>query len=123
MNAITSHFMKRTIVTLAFGVCVMFIAAPDARAHAIDFRPAFVEVHYGHAGARHFPGWLRRKHGFQHWYWHSGYRFKRHLNWHRLYHIYLDDRRHYRHARRLHRHHHADHGYRAHNKKHRRHNH
>ncbi len=123
MNAVTSHFMKRTIVALAFGACVMFIAAPDARAHAIDFRPAFVEVHYGYARARQFPGWLRRDRDFQHWYWHSRYRFKRYLNWHRLYHIYLDDRRHRWHARTLRDHHYHEHGYRAYKKKHRRRNH
>jgi len=121
MNAIMSHFMKRTIVALAFGVCVMFIAAPDARAHVIDFRPAFVDVHYGHARARHFPGWLRSNHGFQHWYWHSRYRFKRHLTWHRLYHFYLSDRHYRRHVRRLHDHYYDDHGYRPYYKKHKKH--
>lgn len=123
MNANTSHIMKRTNYALVFGVCVMLITQPDARAHTVDIRPGFVEVHYGYAMTRHFPGWLRRDRDFQHWYWHSRYRIKRHLNWHSLYHIYVNDRRQRWHARRLHRHHYLDYGYRAYSKKHRKHKH
>lgn len=119
MNAVTSHIMQRTIYTLACAVSLTFIPQADTAAHTVDYRPGFVEVHYGYARARQFPGWLRRDREFQHWYWHSRYRFKRHLNWHRLYHMYLNDRRQHWHARRLLRHHHVDHGYRAYNKKHR----
>ena len=117
MNEKMSHNMKRGFYALAFAVCLTFIALPDARAHTIDIRPGFVEVHYGYARVRHVPGWLRRDRDFQHWYSHSRYRFKRHLNWHRLYHIYLNDRRHRWHARRLHDHHFHDHDYRVRNKK------
>lgn len=118
MNAETSHFIKRTLCALAFGVCLMFIDLPDAKAHGIEFRPGFVEVHYGYARARHFPRWLRRNREFQHWYWHSHYRFSRHMNWHRLYHIYLNDRHHRWHSRRLNDHYYGDRGYRDYSKKH-----
>jgi hypothetical protein len=117
MNANTSHVIKRTIYLVAFGICLTLVAETDASAHTVDFRPGFAEVRYVHSRARSFPGWLRRNRDFQHWYWHSRYRFKRHLNWHRLYHIYLLDRRHRRPARVVYDDHYYDHGYRSYYKK------
>lgn len=113
MNTNMSHVMKRTIYLLAFGICLTIVGAADASAHTVDFRPGFMEVHYVHGRARPFPGWLRRNRDFQHWYWHSHYQFKRHLNWHRLYRIYLIDQRHRRHSRIVYDDHYYDRGHRS----------
>ena len=74
-----------------FGLALL--ATPEAQAHTIEYRPGYAYAYYGAAGTRYFPRWLRKDRGFQHWYWHSRYRFKRHLSWNRLYRMYRYERR------------------------------
>lgn len=111
MNANTSHILKRTMLSLVFGICLTSVTAGDALAHDLGYRRGFITVHYAYGDTVPFPGWLRRDRDFQHWYWHSRYRYTRHLNWHGLYHLYLMDRRHRWHGRSRHDHHHDYRGY------------
>ncbi len=117
MNANKDHFLKRASYLLAFSICLTFVAAADAAAHTVDFRPGFVEVHHLSGRARPLPGWLRRNREFAHWYWHSRHRFQRHVSWHTLYHLYLRELRHRRHARLVYDDHHYARGYRSYYKK------
>ncbi len=109
MNSHSSRLVKRMMRVLAFGFCLAFVAVAESGAHPIGVRPGLVAVHPGYAGTRYFPGWLRRNRDFQHWYRHSRYRLRQHHDWHRLYHLYLIDRHHYRRGRYYHRRH-DDHG-------------
>ena len=110
MNAKSSHIMKRTFLSLAFGICLLLVGTPDASAHWVGHRPPVVK-NYVPGRSVFFPAWLRRNRDFQHWYWHNRYRFKRHVSWIRLYDIYRFEKRFYRFGGRYYQRHYADRGY------------
>ncbi len=101
MNATMSPFMQRTIFSLVFGICLVMLGAADASAHQVEYRPFVVHDSYVHSRIPSLPRWLRRDREFRRWYWHSHYRFRRHLSWHRLYDIYRFESRHRWHGRRI----------------------
>lgn len=117
MNANTSLIMKRTICSLIFGACLFLATAPDASAHNTGYRPYIVQNHYSYGSTRSFPVWLTRNRDFQHWYLHNRYRFMRRMTWHRIYDLYLFERRYHRNHRKYYGNAYRDHGYRSHQKK------
>ena len=94
MNQIVKRFAKGVAGSLIILVGISLTTAPEASAHGID-KPRYVDHHsYGYRRAHPvLPRWLRAKRDFQHWYFHSHYRFMRRLSWQRLYDLYLYDTR------------------------------
>ncbi len=43
--------------------------------------------------AKHMPRWLKRKHGFRHWYRHTPLKRNKWLSWNELFHVYKYERR------------------------------
>lgn len=117
MNVTTSLNMKRMTFSLIVGACLFLASAPDASAHGTEYRPYIVNDHYVVGRIRHFPTWLRRDRDFQHWYLHSRYRFTRRMSWHRIYDLYIFERRYHRHKRKYYGNVYRDYRYRTHQKK------
>jgi hypothetical protein len=117
MKTNTSLIKKRTICSLIFGVCLFLAGVPDASAHDSGYRPYVAHDDYVYGRTRSFPAWLKRNREFRHWYLHSRYRFTRHMVWHRIYDLYLFERRYHRNHRRYYSDVYRDHDYRRHQKK------
>ena len=87
--------------TLAGGLLLM--NSPEAAAHKevrnVYDSPAHYyryDRHYDRIDvrrAKHMPRWLKRKHGFRHWYRHTPLKRNRWLSWNELFHIYKYERR------------------------------
>ena len=105
MNVNTNRIMTRTIFLLV-------LAAANASAHEVEYRPYYVQSHYVDARSRFYPAWLRRNREFQRWYMRNQYRFQRHIGWHRLFDIYRFEKRRQWHGRRIYARHYRDYDYR-----------
>jgi len=116
MNANMGHIMTRTICSLSLGIGLFLVSAADASAHEIQYRPHIVHDHYEYGRTRLLPRWLKRNREFQHWYLHSRYRFMRRMTWHRVYDLYLFERRYRRSHRKYYGKVHRDNGYRTYQK-------
>ena len=117
MNTNTSLIKKRTTWSLILGACLFLAGAPDASAHDTGYRPYVVHDSYVYGRTRSFPVWLKRNRDFRHWYLHSRYRFMRHTAWHRVYDLYLIERRYQRNHRMHYSDVHRDHRFRSYKKK------
>lgn len=98
MNA--NHPVKRLVWSFVLTVGLAAGVLQQANAHEQGHRYPAHRYHYA-VPDRHyrFPRWLRHDTAFKRWYWRSGndrIRRFRHLGWHRVYDIYLRDRRYHK---------------------------
>ena len=104
MNTVTYHSMKRLTLPIIFGLGILVAFAPTAEAHKIDHRPRVThDVFFAYDRGYAVPRWVRKDRGFRQWFMHSRYRYAHRQNWHRLYDLYLYDRRGHRHSHSYHR--------------------
>ena len=116
MNANMSHIMKRTICSLSLGIGLFLVSAADTSAHEIQYRPHIAYDHHMYRRTRLLPRWLKRNREFRHWYSHSQYRFAYRMTWHRVYDLYLVERRYRGSHRKYYGKVHRDNGYRTYQK-------
>lgn len=71
-----------------------------SRSYDRDYRPYRGErrrhYHAKYKRSKHMPYWLKHDRSFRRWYKHTHFRTDRRISWHRLFDIYLYERRYYR---------------------------
>ena len=90
--------MNKVMIAATLAGSFLLMSSPEAAAHKeVHYRygpPAYyhsydrVEVRR----VKHMPRWLKRKHGFRHWYRHSPLTRDKRLTWNELFRIYKWER-------------------------------
>ena len=99
--------MNKVMIAATLAGSLLLLNAPEAAAHKevrnVYDSPAqhrHYDRDYGRyydridvRRVKHMPRWLKRKHGFRHWYRHTPLKRNKWLSWNELFHIYKYERR------------------------------
>ena len=91
--------MNKVTIAATLAGSLLLMNAPEAAAHKeVRYRydpPAYYHPHdrVEVRRVKHMPRWLKRKHGFRHWYRHTPLKRNRWLTWNELFRIYKWERR------------------------------
>ncbi len=91
--------MNKVMIAATLAGSLLLLNSPEAAAHK-EVRNVYDSPAYYHyhdrievRRAKHMPRWLKRKHGFRHWYRHTPLKRDKRLAWSELFYIYKWERR------------------------------
>ncbi len=91
--------MNKVMIAATLAGSLLLLNSPEAAAHKevrnVYDSPGYYQ-HYDRIDVRrtkHMPRWLKRKHGFRHWYRHTPLKRNKRLAWSELFEIYRWERR------------------------------